>query len=305
MLCSRSGFCYFCAVAGANGEFVKIALRYVRPVLIAALWLAAYQDVIRRLIGDWLVDQNYSHGFLVPIVSAYAFVSMRQRLKAELPAPQPAPGLILMVIAALLLFAGQLSAELFLTRISLVISIFALIVYFAGWRWCRMSLFPVGLLLLAIPLPEIIFNRIAFPLQLIASDLATRMIRWFGVPALREGNVIELARMKLQVIEACSGIRSLIALTTLSAIFVYFIESGPWRRIALFLLVVPVAVLSNALRVAGTGILAHYRGTAAAEGFLHGFAGWSVFLVEVVLLLGIYGAITFALRSAKLPGGRA
>lgn len=295
----------FCEVTGSNEKSRGTALKYARPLIIVLVWLVVYHDVIRRLIGDWLVDQNYSHGFLVPIVSAYAFVSMRERLKAEPPDPRPVPGLIFMLVAALLLFAGQLSAELFLTRISLVLSIFALIVYFAGWRRCRMSLFPVGLLLLAIPLPEIIFNRIAFPLQLIASDLATRMIRWFGVPALREGNVIELARMKLQVIEACSGIRSLIALTTLSAIFVYFTESGPWRRIILFLLVVPIAVLSNALRVAGTGILAHYRGTAAAEGFLHGFAGWSVFLVEVVLLLGIYGAITFALRSAKLSGGRA
>jgi len=293
----------FCEVTGSKRKSSGASLRYARPAIIVIVWLAIYYDVIRRLIGDWLVDENYSHGFLVPLVSVYAVWSMRERLESEPLTPRPLAGFLLALLAALLLFAGLLSAELYLTRISLVLSLISLIIYFAGWSWCRRLLFPVGLLMFAIPLPAIVFNRIALPLQLIASDLATRIIRWFGVPALREGNVIELARMKLQVIEACSGIRSLLALMTLSVIFVYFFDSNLWRRIILFLLVIPIAVIANALRVAGTGILAHHRGVTAAEGFLHGFAGWTVFLVEMALLAAIYAILGLALKSTGLIGG--
>ncbi|MEO6725469.1 MAG: exosortase/archaeosortase family protein, partial [Blastocatellia bacterium] len=148
-------------------------------------------------------------------------------------------------------------------------------------------LFPIGLLFFALPIPNILFNQIAFPLQLIASDYATRAIKLFGIPALREGNVIELAQIKLQVVEACSGIRSLMALAALTVVYLYFTETHWWRRIALVAAVMPIAVLANAARVAGTGLLAHYRGAQAAEGFLHNFSGLLIFLVAVLLLLAV------------------
>jgi len=183
----------------------------------------------------------------------------------------------------------------------MVVSLFALTLYFAGRRRAGLLSFPIGLLLFALPVPSIVFNRIAFPLQLIASDLATRLIRWFDVPALREGNVIELARMKLQVVEACSGIRSLVAMMTLAVIFARFFERRWWLRAVLFIMVIPVAVFVNAVRVAGTGVLAHYHGLQAAEGFLHGFAGRAVFLFEMALLAGVY-ALTVYLASRIKSG---
>jgi exosortase len=140
---------------------------------------------------------------------------------------------------------------------------------------------------LAIPIPSILFYRIALPLQLIASDYATRAIKLFGVPALREGNVIELAQMKLQVVEACSGIRSLVSLLTLAVVYAYFTESRWWRRIALAVAVVPIAIVANAARVTGTGVMAHYHGIRAAEGFMHAFSGWLVFLAAVLMLLAL------------------
>src|SRR5262249_2013381 len=240
---------------------------------------------LRRLVDDWLVDENYSHGFLIPFVSAYAIWSRRDLVFSTAPEPRLFPGAALMIVAVLTLFAGIAGAELYIARISMVLSLAAPVIYFFGTEWSRRLAFPIGLLLFAIPVPNIVFNQIAFPMQLIASDYATRAIRLFGVPALREGNVIELAQMKLQVVEACSGIRSLVTLAALAVGYAYFTEKRRARRFALVVAGFRIAILANAARVAGTGVMAHAWGIRAAEGFLHGFSGWLVFVVAVLLLL--------------------
>jgi len=252
---------------------------------IVAAWLALYFDTLRRLIDDWLVDENYSHGFLIPFVSAYAIWSRRDRVFSAAPAPRLFPGAALMLVAVLMLFAGIAGAELYIARISMVLSLAALVIYFFGTEWLRRMTFPIGLLLFAIPVPNIVFNQIAFPMQLMASDYATRAIRLFGVPALREGAVIELAQMKLQVVEACSGIRSLMTLAALAVVYAYFTEKRWSRRIALVIAVIPIAIAANAARVAGIGVMAHVWGIQAAEGLLHGFSGLLVFVIAVLLLL--------------------
>jgi exosortase len=253
------------------------------PILIA--WFVLYHDVIRRLVDDWRVDENYSHGFLIPLISAYAIWSIRDRLLQAGSEPRVLLGGALMVLAILLLVFGLLGAELFLTRISMLISIVSLVIYFGGIKWLKILSFPIGLLLFAIPVPSIIFNQITLPLQLIASDYATRAIRLFGVPALREGNIIELAQIKLQVVEACSGIRSLLTLATLAVVYLHFFEKRMWRRIILIAAIVPIAVIANAARVAGTGIMAHYWGLEVAEGFMHTFSGWVVFFAAFLLFM--------------------
>ncbi|MDQ3010253.1 MAG: exosortase/archaeosortase family protein [Acidobacteriota bacterium] len=265
-------------------------------MLIALAWLAAYHDVLWRLVDDWRVDENYSHGFLIPIVSGYAIWAKREQISSIPLEPRWILGGALAIVAVLMLFAGVLGAESYITRLSLVLSLASLTIYFGGLNWLRQLLFPIGLLTFALPIPNIIFNQIAFPLQLIASDYATRVIKLFGIPALREGNVIELAQMKLQVVEACSGIRSLMALAALTVVYLYFTETRWWRRIALVAAVMPIAVLANAARVAGTGLLAHYRGAQAAEGFLHNFSGLLIFLVAVLLLLAVAQLLNLAER---------
>jgi len=267
--------------------------------VISLAWLAVYYDVLRRLVGDWWVDENYSHGFLIPVVSGYAIWTQREKIFSTPIVPRLAAGILLMILAALMLFAGILGAELYITRLSLVLSLAGLAIYFGGWVWLRQLLFPIGLLLFALPVPNLLFNQIAFPLQLFASDYATRVIKLFGIPALREGNVIELAQMKLQVVEACSGIRSLMSLAALAVVYVYFTETRWWRRVVLVVAVIPIAVIANAARVAGTGVWAHYRGVEAAEGFLHGFSGLMVFLVAVLLLLGLAQLLNLAERIFK------
>jgi exosortase len=256
-----------------------------RTGAIAVAWSALYFDTLRRLVDDWRVDENYSHGFLIPFISAYAIWSKRDRIFSTPVAPGFVFGGALMLLAALILLAGIVGAELYIARISMVLSLAALVIYFCGVEWLRQLAFPIGLLLFAIPVPNIVFNQIALPMQLIASDFATRAIRLLGIPALREGNVIELAQMKLQVVEACSGIRSLLTLATLAVVYAYFTEKRWWRRIALVIAVIPIAIIANAARVAGTGVMAHQWGIHTAEGFLHGFSGWLVFIVAVLLLL--------------------
>lgn len=253
--------------------------------LVALAWAVLYFDVIRRLVDDWLVDENYSHGLILPFVSVYAVWRSRHDL-SKIPAePKAVSGLLLLAIALLMLFAGIVGAELYITRISMLLSLASLVIYFFGYLRLRLLLFPIGLMILAIPVPNIVFNQVAFPMQLMASDYAAMVIRSFGIPALREGNIIELASMKLQVVEACSGIRSLMALTSVCVVYGYFVEQSWWRRIVLIAAVFPIAVFTNSLRVALTGLIANYRGPAYAEGFMHSFSGWLLFAVAVVMLI--------------------
>lgn len=280
-----------------NSHLPKQSFRFIAcGALFVLAWLAVYHDVIWRLVDDWRVDENYSHGFLIPLVSVYAVWLQREKLLALPVEPSRWIGGALMLLAALMLVAGVMGAELYITRLSLVLSLVGLTVYFGGFVWLRQLSFPIGLLLFALPIPNIVFNQIAFPLQLIASDLATRAIKLLGIPALREGNVIELAQLKLQVVEACSGIRSLVTLTALAVVYAYFFESKWWRRIALVAAVIPIAVLANAARVTVTGALAHHRGVQAAEGFLHSFSGLAVFVVAVGMLLALAQALNLIER---------
>lgn len=263
-------------------------------ITAALLWL--YSNTLWGLGNDWWVDENYSHGFLVPFISGYAIWQNRFRLQETLPKPMVWIGGGLVLMAVLMLLAGTLGAEFFVARVSFVLALVGLTLYFGGLEWLKLMLFPIGIFILAIPIPEIIFNQIAFPLQLLASDYAARVINMLGIPALREGNVIELAQMKLQVVEACSGIRSLMSLATLAVTYAAFAESRWWRRILLVASVIPIAIISNAARVAGTGVMAYYRGPEAAEGFQHAFSGWIIFIVALVMLMAVAQLLRFASR---------
>ncbi len=250
---------------------------------LALVWL--YFDVLRKLMSDWWIDENYSHGLLVPFIGGYAIWQNRDRFQGLALKPLNVLGWIGIIAAVVMLWGGTLGAELFSTRISLVGALISLILYFAGFKWLKHLSFPLVLLLLAIPIPAIIFSRISFPLQLLASDYAATVINWLDIPAFRNGNVIELAQMKLEVVEACSGIRSLMSLATLAVTYAYFTEPRWWRRILLIASVIPIAIFTNAARVTITGVMAHYRGEEAAQGFQHAFSGWLIFIVAMLMLL--------------------
>jgi exosortase len=261
-----------------------------RKLLAGSALLASfailYRHVIVKLVHDWATDDNYSHGFLIVPLALYLGWERRQRL-AEL-APRPSiTGLLIVLASVAVLAAGTLGAELFLTRVSMIGVLAGAIVFLHGWRHLKTLAFPVAFLLLMIPLPALIFNQVAFPLQLLASRAGEMVLSVLRIPVLREGNVIVLAHTTLEVADACSGIRSLVSLLTLGIVYGYFIDPRGPVRVAIALSTVPVAIMANGLRVAGTGIAAHYYGAQAAQGFLHSFSGWMVFVVALAAVLGV------------------
>jgi exosortase len=266
--------------------------KLVAAVLVCAGLLLLYRDVLTKLVGAWVTDDNYSHGFFIIPIAAYFVWDQRARLAAAKTRPSFF-GLIVVAGSALVLAAGILGAELFLTRISLIGMLCGIVLFLFGWAQLRILAFPLAFLVLMIPLPAIIFNQIAFPLQLLASRAGEYTLTSVNIPVLREGNVLVLANTSLEVAEACSGIRSLVSLLTLGITFGYFVDRRWWVRTAIALSTIPVAIVSNGLRVAGTGIAAHHFGPAAAEGFFHEFSGWVVFIVAFALMLGIQRVIAW------------
>jgi exosortase len=263
--------------------------------LVAAVgtFAALYAPVFRRLWQDWANDDNYSHGFLIIPLAAYFVWERRERLMTE---PRPTIwGLAILIVGLCVLLAGLLGAELFLTRISLLIVLAGSIAFVLGWATLRGLAFPLAFMLLMIPIPSILFNQVAFPLQLFASQAGAAALAALSIPVLREGNVIVLAHTSLDVAEACSGIRSLISLLTLGILYGYFTDRRPGVRVAIALLTVPIAIVANAGRVAGTGIAAHYYGPEAAVGFFHTFSGWLVFVVALALLFLLTRALVRAI----------
>jgi exosortase len=251
--------------------------------LLAIGFLAVYWPTLSKLAADWSTDDNYSHGFFIAPIALF-FVWERRATLAALPLRPHWLGLVGIVGSLGLLVAGLLGAELFLSRVSIVTLIASTIVFAAGWRHLGALALPVSFLLLMIPIPAILFNQIAFPLQLLASQVGEITLRGFDIPVLREGNVMILANTSLEVAEACSGIRSLMSLLTLGVVYGYFTDPRGGIRAAIVLATVPIAVVTNAFRVAGTGVAAHYYGPGVADGFFHTFSGWMVFVAAFALL---------------------
>ena len=264
---------------------------YAQLALLAAAILALYFPILSYLATQWYSDENYSHGFLVVPFSAYLIWRNREKLKTIDSRPTWVGALIILLSIGIL-FVGQIGADLFLSRVSLIGVIVGTILFLSGRPLLKETAFPIFFLLLMIPLPTFLYNQIVFPLQLMASKLATSLLEFINVvPVLREGNLLILPNYTLQVVEACSGIRSLTSLLALGLAYGYLIERSNIIRIVLVMSMVPVAIVSNAVRVMGTALLTNYFGIQMAEGFLHAFSGWVIFLVSMVLLIAIHGAL--------------
>jgi len=306
---------------------VAILRKSYKPLAIGVALAFVYFTVLLKLGADWWNDENYSHGLLIPFVIGYILWIERRRFSETQTSPSALCGATGIGAALLLLWAGVAGAELFVQRLSLVLMIGSVVIYFWGFRLLRFIAVPLSLLVLSIPIPQIAFNRIAFPLQLFASRCAVNAMSFFNIPVLRQGNIIELMPLgastpkRLAVVEACSGIRSLMTLVTLAVVYAYFTkpkveqtsvgeseqeaEKRPtdgsdgynlkfvghlfmsfvfWRSLILIVAALPIAILTNALRVSGTGVLAHYYGTRVADGFFHTFSGWVIYIAAAALL---------------------
>ena len=262
------------------------ARRIAAVLLVTVGFLLIYWQVFARLVDAWWNDGNYSHGFFIIPLAAYFAWARRDRLRAAVERPTWL-GLVVFAGSILVLMAGLLGSELFISRISLIGAIAGIVLFLYGWRHLKVLALPLAFLLLMIPIPAIILNQITMPLQLFASRVGAGALTACSIPVLREGNVLVLANTSLEVAEACSGIRSLISLITLGIVYGYFTDTRLWARLAIVASTLPVAILANGARVAGTGIAAHWWGPTAAEGFFHEFSGWVVFMSALVMILGI------------------
>ncbi len=286
-----------------------------KPFLVAAALAFLFANVLVKLGRDWWTDENYSHGLLVPFVIGFIIWAEFDALKKAAAKPKFWLGLAVILFAIFLLLGGTLGAELFVQRISFVLILAGIVVYFFGSKILQLLVVPLTLLLLSIPIPQIIFNKIAFPLQVYASQIAVWGIRLFAVPTVRKGNVFEILPqgatqiIALEVVEACSGIRSLMTLVTLALILAFFTRIKNhdaddgwkiclksfdfWRTVILMIAAIPIAVLTNAARVTATGIATYFYGKKALDSFWHDLSGWLVYIVALALLIAINFILTF------------
>jgi exosortase len=274
-------------LAQSRTEAARTATGIWFVLVLAALAMLLYRAVLIKLVHDWWTMPDFSHGFIVPLFSGFLIYRKRVQLMS-IPKEPTWIGFLVVIFALAQLVIGVMGAELFLSRTSGILLMIGVILTFWGWRRLRAIAFPIGFLLFAIPIPQIIFNQITFPLQLLASRLAAALLPLVQVPVLREGNVIQLPAMPLEVAEACSGIRSLLSLGTLAVIYSFFLEKSIWKRVLLILVCIPIAVAANAIRIVGTGLCVQFWNPHRALGFFHEFSGWVVFVVSILMLYAVH-----------------
>ena len=268
-------------VAVTSGTSQKL---FLTPLLwFGALIIGCYAPVLYSLAGNWISDPDMGHGFFVPLIAAYVVWQQKDELLAMTPRPNPW-GLVLVIGGALQLIVATLGVELFLARTAFIVTLIGVVLTLGGTQILKKLAFPLFLLFFMVPIPAIIYNRLTFPLQLLASRLAADALTVLNVPVLREGNILTLPTGSLSVVEACSGIRSLLSLTFLSLVYGHFFEKRLWVRIVLFFSTIPIAIIANGSRVTITGLLSQIK-PELAEGVFHESTGWVIFMVALAILI--------------------
>ena len=258
------------------------------PIIILLGFL--YADVVGTLVHIWITDSDQAHGLLLVAVAGYLVFQRRRRLNRIIPEVW-APGLFMMVAALAFLLVGQVAVEYFVMRSSLIILLSGIIGFLFGKNVLKVFLFPLFLLLLAIPLPAIVVNGLTLPLKALVSSLASEMLRAMGVSILQEGNILQTPKITLEVVNACSGIRSVFSLFVLALLFSSDMD-GYIQKAFLLILTIPLAIFTNALRITATGMLATHWDPKMALGFYHGFSGWVIFVLSLMMLLLLKRVIT-------------
>ncbi len=256
-------------------------------VVIATGFLLLYWQTITALVVDWGDNPNFSHGFLIPFVTGY-MIWYKQNELATIAHEPSNLGLVIIALGMMIHIVGNIGAEFFVMRFSIIVTLFGIAFYLFGKKLTAAIAIPLLYLIIMIPLPAIIWNKIAFPLQLLAANLSSDMVKVIGIPVLREGNILHLANTSLEVVDACSGLRSLTSLMALSGAFAYIAPLGVGKKWVLFFSAFPIAVIVNVVRLTVTAMMATYIGAEAAHGFLHDMSGLLVFVVALALVYLVF-----------------
>jgi exosortase len=276
------------SVTGTNAASAgKAQLPWTAMLWFGILLIACYAPVLFGLVRQWATDEDMGHGFFVPAVAGFIAWQRRDELASIKPVPNYW-GLALVIFGAIQMMLGTLGAQIFIARTAFLVSLVGAVLFLGGTRTLKILAFPMFLLIFMFPIPAIIYSRITLPLQLFASSVAETVLNFIGTPVLRDGNVLELANgQRLSVVEACSGIRSLLSLSFLSLIYAYFFDQKVWMRGVLLVATIPIAIAANATRVTLTGLISEYR-PDLAQGFFHTLEGWVLFIVALVLLVAFH-----------------
>ncbi len=254
-------------------------------ILLSAMTLL-YFPVLQKLAHDWDTNDNYSHGYFIPILSIYIIYSLKDDLQ-QLPVKGSIAGLFLLIAGLAQLIIAHAGSEFFLQRASLIPVLSGIVLFCLGFSFFKKLLIPICYLIFMIPLPAIIWNKIAFPMQLLGSYLTEKIVGLMQIPIFREGNILYLSNTTLEVVDACSGLRSLTTLFALSAVFAILSSHTPLQKWILFLTAAPIAIFANIVRLSATAALASKFGGEVAQGFLHDFSGLVVFAVGILLLVTV------------------
>ena len=254
-------------------------------LVVGLLSLWPFWDGLSQMWGWWIDSPEYSHGLLIPPVAAFLIWQQKDRLE-RVPFSGSWWGVWLIALGGALLVLGQLGTVYVIVQYAYVLTLCGLVLSFVGRQAFRLIAVPLLILLFMIPLPQFVLANLSTKLQLLSSQIGVFIIRLFDISVFLEGNVIDLGGYKLQVAEACSGLRYLFPLMTLGFLMAYFYKGSHWKRVLLFLSSIPITVLMNSVRVGIIGVTVEYWGIEMAEGFLHEFQGWIIFMVSAALMLG-------------------
>ncbi len=283
---------------GASERWRMSAAAWVALLVAGALIAFGFRDAIRTMVDIWFNRPEYSHGMIIPVIAAF-LVWQKQELLSAARFTGSWWGVALVVAGAGLHVVGHIATLYVLQQYALLIVLYGVILAFTGWPVFRKLWMPLLVLVFMIPLPQFLLANLSAYLQLISSQIGVWVIRLFGISVFLEGNVIDLGEYKLQVAEACDGLRYLFPLLTLGFIMAYFYQAAFWKRALVFLSSIPLTILMNSFRIGVIGVAVEHWGVGMAEGFLHEFQGWAVFMASAGLML-----LVMALLSRIGPGRR-